>query len=55
MATQPEAFTTRRYPILGRNSKPESERTVAPVQRVQATCEMAECCCPDECLVDHDN
>ena len=55
MATGPEAFTTRQYPILERKSKLEGERTAARPERVLSACEVAECCCPDECLVDHDN
>jgi hypothetical protein len=55
MATQPEAFTTRQYPTLDRASKPEGKRTPARPARVLSACEVAECCCPDECLVDHDN
>jgi hypothetical protein len=55
MATQPESFTARQYPRLQKQSKPEGERQSARPPRVLSACEVAECCCPDDCLVDHDN
>ena len=34
---------------------PEGERPIARLPRVLSSAEIAECCCPDECLVDHGN
>lgn len=54
MGTPGEAFTTRHYPILERQ-RGAGEPDIARPAPVLSSCEVAECCCPDECLVDHDN
>jgi hypothetical protein len=56
-ARRNEPFEARRYPLFERvAARHEEKRQVGRIlPRVRPATELAECCCPDECLVDHDN